>query len=90
MRVKCLVYSRVVGFLTPIEFWNDGKKSEWEDRKVFNLPARDKMLDVVARVEAAKPGPEPSGFWLPDDWNEAALRLPGVEDERMHVQGDHS
>ena len=77
LRVECLVYSGVVGFLTPVKFWNAGKKSEWEDRVTFALPARDKMLDVVAR----EPKPEPGGFWLPNDWNEAALKLPGVEDE---------
>ena len=82
-RVPCEVYSRVVGFLRPVQYWNDGKKSEWEDRVTFALPARDKMLDVVTRVEAAKPEPEPGGFWLPDDWNEAALKLPGVGDERQ-------
>jgi len=38
LRVKCLVFSRVVGFLTPVEFWNNGKKAEWQDRKVFKLP----------------------------------------------------
>lgn len=27
------VYSRVVGYFRPINQWNVGKKSEWEDRK---------------------------------------------------------
>ena len=35
---ECLVYSRVVGFLTPVRDWNDGKQSEWKDRKVFRVP----------------------------------------------------
>ena len=34
-RTKCEVYSRVCGFLRPIEQWNDGKLAEWEDRKTF-------------------------------------------------------
>jgi len=85
LRVPCKIFSRVVGYLTSVDAWNEGKKAEWEDRVTFALPARDEMLDVVTRVEAAKPEPEPGGFWLPDDWNEAALKLPGVGDERPHL-----
>jgi len=29
------VYSRVVGYLSPIEQWNPGKQEEWDDRKVY-------------------------------------------------------
>ena len=83
LRVPCKIFSRVVGYLTSVDAWNEGKKAEWEDRVEFKLPARDEMLDVVAREETAEP--EPSGFWLPNDWNEAALKLPGVEDERPHL-----
>ncbi len=36
-RQRCEVYSRVVGYLSPLSQWNVGKQSEWEDRKVFNL-----------------------------------------------------
>jgi ribonucleoside-triphosphate reductase len=32
---RCDIYSRVVGFLTPISQWNKGKKEEWRDRKTF-------------------------------------------------------
>lgn len=31
----CDVYSRVVGFHTPIQRWNKGKSAEWKDRKTF-------------------------------------------------------
>jgi len=31
----CEVYSRVVGYLRPVQQWNKGKKSEYDDRKVF-------------------------------------------------------
>jgi len=27
---KCEVYSRVVGYLSPVSHWNEGKKEEWE------------------------------------------------------------
>ncbi|MBU1132406.1 anaerobic ribonucleoside-triphosphate reductase [Patescibacteria group bacterium] len=35
-RQKCEVYSRVVGYLSPIQRWNDGKKAEFGDRKTFS------------------------------------------------------
>jgi len=34
-KVPCEVYSRIVGYLTPIQNWNKGKKQEFKDRKVF-------------------------------------------------------
>jgi hypothetical protein len=32
---ECEVYSRVVGYLRPVQQWNEGKKAEFHDRKVF-------------------------------------------------------
>jgi len=32
----CEVYSRVVGYLRPIDHWNAGKREEFKNRKVFN------------------------------------------------------
>jgi len=34
-RTKTEVWSRVVGYLRPTSRWNDGKKQEQEDRKMF-------------------------------------------------------
>jgi ribonucleoside-triphosphate reductase len=36
-RQECIVYSRVVGWLTPVKNWNKGKKAEFNDRKTFNV-----------------------------------------------------
>jgi ribonucleoside-triphosphate reductase len=36
-RTRCEVYSRVVGFLTPISQWNKGKQEEWKDRKTYKV-----------------------------------------------------
>ncbi len=36
-RTRCMVYSRVVGWLTPLHNWNNGKKAEFEERKVFKI-----------------------------------------------------
>nr|WP_205665720.1 anaerobic ribonucleoside-triphosphate reductase [Anoxybacter fermentans] len=40
-RQRCEVYSRVVGYLSPISHWNIGKKSEFKDRKTYNFPMKD-------------------------------------------------
>lgn len=34
-RTRCEVWSRVVGYLRPTAKWNEGKVSEFEDRKLF-------------------------------------------------------
>ena len=36
-RQECIVYSRVVGWLTPVKNWNKGKKAEFGDRKTFDI-----------------------------------------------------
>ncbi len=36
-RTRCEVYSRVVGYLRPIDQWNNGKQSEFSDRVTFKL-----------------------------------------------------
>ena len=33
---ECEVYSRVVGYLRPINQWNPGKLAEFKDRKMFD------------------------------------------------------
>ena len=35
-RQPCEVYSRVVGYLRPIQQWNKGKKAEYHDRQEYN------------------------------------------------------
>ncbi len=37
MKTKCEVYSRVVGYLRPVNQWNDGKAAEFKDRKTFEV-----------------------------------------------------
>lgn len=36
-RQTCEVYSRVVGYIRPVEQWNPGKQSEFEDRKMYAI-----------------------------------------------------
>lgn len=39
MRQKCEVYSRVVGYIRPVDQWNAGKQSEFSDRSTFETKA---------------------------------------------------
>ncbi len=34
---KAEVYSRVVGYIRPVQQWNNGKRAEYGDRKEFNV-----------------------------------------------------
>ena len=34
---KCEVYSRVVGYIRPVQQWHKGKKQEFEERKEFKV-----------------------------------------------------
>ncbi len=45
-QTKCEVYSRVVGYLRPVEQWNDGKQEEFKQRSMF-----DKVIVKVKNKE---------------------------------------
>jgi len=36
-RTKCEVYSRIVGYLRPVNQWNDGKGEEFKQRKEYQV-----------------------------------------------------
>jgi ribonucleoside-triphosphate reductase len=36
-RTKCERFSRICGYLRPLQQWNVGKQAEWEDRKMFEI-----------------------------------------------------
>ena len=36
-RQPCEVYSRVVGYLRPVQSWNDGKQAEFAIREEFKI-----------------------------------------------------
>jgi ribonucleoside-triphosphate reductase len=38
IKQPCEVYSRVVGYLRPVQQWNTGKKEEYAKRKTFKIP----------------------------------------------------
>lgn len=37
IKQPCEVYSRVVGYLRPVQQWNDGKQKEFHDRKTYKV-----------------------------------------------------
>jgi anaerobic ribonucleoside-triphosphate reductase len=36
-KVPCEVYSRIVGYLRPVQNWNDGKRQEFKDRQTYRI-----------------------------------------------------
>lgn len=36
-RTRCEVYSRVCGYLRPVQQWNEGKQAEFGDRVTFKI-----------------------------------------------------
>jgi len=53
VKVPCLVYSRVVGYLTPVSQWNTGKKQEWNDRKTYHVPRSNNTGQVPDMRQAS-------------------------------------
>jgi len=37
LRQPCEVYSRIVGYIRPLDSWNDAKVCEFEDRLEFKI-----------------------------------------------------
>ena len=50
----CEVYSRVVGYLRPVQQWNKGKRSEYDERVEFGVPAAGGVAESAAKVVAAR------------------------------------
>ncbi len=36
-KVPCEVYSRIVGYLRPVQDWNEGKQQEFAERKTYSV-----------------------------------------------------
>ncbi len=48
--INCEVYSRIVGYLRPVDQWNDGKQAEYNDRKLFDRKI-DRGVEVASSSE---------------------------------------
>jgi anaerobic ribonucleoside-triphosphate reductase len=40
-KVPCEVYSRIVGYLRPVQNWNKGKRQEFATRRVYRVRTQD-------------------------------------------------
>jgi hypothetical protein len=38
VKIPCEVYSRIVGYLRPVQNWHQGKKQEFSERKTLRVP----------------------------------------------------
>ena len=45
-RTKCEVWTRVMGYHRPVEYWNKGKQAEHAERKHFVEPQDYGMMNV--------------------------------------------
>ena len=44
-RVKTLIYSRIVGYMRPLDSWNTAKQHEFHDRKVYSVPTNEQLKE---------------------------------------------
>lgn len=50
---ECIVYSRIVGYLRPVDQWNDGKAAEFKDRKLFDRKIEQKTERTINTLQEA-------------------------------------
>ena len=36
-KIKTIIFSRPVGYITPVSNWNEGKEEEFDQRKLYNM-----------------------------------------------------
>jgi ribonucleoside-triphosphate reductase len=52
-RQKCEVYSRVCGYLRPVQQWNDAKQQEFADRKAYKI-TNDKLCQKKTKTKSCQ------------------------------------
>jgi len=54
-KVPCEVYSRVVGYLRPVQSWNVAKKHEFGERKAYKVKKEkdEECLNMVSSGKSA-------------------------------------
>ncbi len=43
VKVPCEVYSRIVGYLRPVQAWNKGKQQEFAERRTLKVAESDEL-----------------------------------------------
>lgn len=51
MRIPCEVYSRIVGYLRPVQDWNKGKQQEFAERKTYSVRQSVPPADDSSKAE---------------------------------------
>ena len=56
LKVPCEVYSRIVGYLRPVQSWHKAKQLEFKDRVTFDMSfakalAEGKVAEIVQEEE---------------------------------------
>ena len=51
VKVRCEVYSRVVGYLRPVRNYNIGKKQEFKDRKTYSMKGAVRRMDDESTLD---------------------------------------
>ena len=54
-RTKCSVWSRSMGYVRPISFFNIGKRAEFEERNTFKENIIFRTLNKLLKKEAKMP-----------------------------------
>lgn len=49
----CEVYSRIVGYYSPVSRWNKGKQGEFRDRKCININNQEKEKPMSTKAAGA-------------------------------------
>ena len=52
------VWSRIVGYIRPIQQWNDGKRAEFDDRKMYKLEQKTKEKEAAKTAPLLEEEPE--------------------------------
>lgn len=53
-KVPCEVYSRVVGYLRPVQDWHQSKQQEFAERKVYRVPAASELDEEQLPEESSE------------------------------------
>lgn len=53
---ECEVYSRIVGYIRPVKNWNESKRTEFGDRKVFGIKEEEKLKEESLQEEKCSNG----------------------------------
>lgn len=48
-RVKCAIFSRVVGYYAPLDNWNAGKVAEFNQRRTYSVPTAGQLEQLGAK-----------------------------------------